>query len=349
MNTNWKTLIQAYARTPIDTPVLKVVTLAQWALESGYGTSELARQHLNFGGLKFRARINQGREDRPLAVPVDYLAHDGEDTYSKFASIEDFIAGYWAFVENGPMYNGWQTYASDPSGYIGHLYRGGYAADPNYVSKVLALLPTIRSQVEELGLSADVVEPLPTNARVAVVIGHNQVSKGAYSSIMTVYEWDYNRRVAAAMKGLAAEFGIELEVFLRQRNASGFTAEINTAYAAVDAWNPDLILELHFNASNGAGSGTEMLYWHTSASGRALADAVGQAVVTELALRDRGSKPRRGGELGSTSLKASRHPTIITEPFFGDNRTDSQRMLALGEPALARAYLIGVRDFLVNR
>ncbi|WP_422375777.1 glucosaminidase domain-containing protein [Roseibium sp.] len=339
----WHDLIRKYATHSIDAPDLKIVTLAQWALESGFGTSALATDHLNFGGLKFRARVNR---DRPLAEPVDYMAHDGLDTYCAFASLEDFIDGYWAFIDNGSFYDGWRAFAEDPSGYIGHLKAGGYAGDPNYVAKVLGVVPRIRKEINDLGLSA-VLEAddalSATKKRVAVLIGHNSKSQGAYSDDMQVSEWVYNKRVYAKMAALQGEYGIELKQFFRNKSSS-YSKEIADAYSAIDAWSPEIIVELHFNS--GGGHGSEMLYWHTSASGKALASAVQNAVVEALGRPSRGLKPRKDGERGSTSLQASIHPTILTEPFFGDSAGDTARMLALGEEPLARAYLIGLRDYL---
>lgn len=345
MSTEWNALVESYAKAPVEAPGLKVVTLAQWALESGFGASDLARKHRNFAGLKFRARVNAGREDRPLARPVDYQAHDGLDTYCAFDSLENFIHGYWAFVDNGPMYEGWRDFADDPAGYVAHLKRGGYAADPDYVRKVLSLLPRIRTAFENAGHD-DVVAAEPGRPfepfRLAVLVGHNSRRRGAFSQAMQVAEWVYNQRVARQMKRLESEYGIETRTFLREDHPAGYGSEIAQAYAAMDAWKPAAIMELHFNA--GGGAGTEVLYWGRSAAGRRLADAVREAVVVELGLRDRGSKGRKAGERGGTSLQASRFPTILTEPFFGDSEEDCARMLELGEASLARAYLIGARD-----
>ena len=227
------------------------MTLAQWALESNFGKSALSRDQLNFGGLKFRARINK---DRHLADPVDYEAHDGWDTYCKFASHQDFIEGYWAFIDNGPMYDGWRLYAEDPSGYIGHLQRGGYAQDPNYLSKILNLLPRVRTQIDDLGhgalLSSGAMMPR-RKYRLAVLIGHNEVARGAYSDHLAVSEWVYNQRVYRHMAELAPEYEIETKQFFREKSTS-YTKEIEDAYALIDAWEPDAILELHFNAGGGA-------------------------------------------------------------------------------------------------
>lgn len=267
----WHDLIRAYAAHPVEAPALKVVTLAQWALESGFGTSELATRHLNFAGLKFRARVNR---DRPLATPVDYLAHDGSDTYCAFATLEDFIDGYWAFVDNGPFYEGWRRFVEDPSGYVGHLKAGSYAADPDYVAKVLDLLPRIRAEIKDLGLSAVLRADEPEAAiksRVAILIGHNSRAQGAFSERMQVSEWVYNQRVYDRMDALKGEYGLELREFFRQRSGS-YAREIADAYAAIDAWSPEAVIELHFNA--GGGNGTEMLYWHSSTKGAVLADGL---------------------------------------------------------------------------
>lgn len=122
-------LVKAYAKATIDFPQLKGITVAQWILESGRGTSRLATEHLNFGGLKWR------EEMVAFAMPVDYEASDGRNKYCKFESLEKFIKGYWAFLERSP-YEGWRNNvdsAEEFIGFIGPIYAG----DSNYVSKVL--------------------------------------------------------------------------------------------------------------------------------------------------------------------------------------------------------------------
>lgn len=47
-------LVKDYALAAIEFEHLKPVTLAQWMLESGRGSSKLATEHLKFAGLKWR-------------------------------------------------------------------------------------------------------------------------------------------------------------------------------------------------------------------------------------------------------------------------------------------------------
>nr|AHZ45666.1 N-acetylmuramoyl-L-alanine amidase [uncultured bacterium] len=125
-------LANAYRGRNISHPQLRGVTLAQWMLESGRATSELATQHLNFGGLKWRSEMT------PHATKVRYKAHDGEDDYCKFASVEAFIDGYWAFLARAP-YKGWEERAGTPQEFI-RFIGPIYTPSAGYADKVLALL-----------------------------------------------------------------------------------------------------------------------------------------------------------------------------------------------------------------
>jgi N-acetylmuramoyl-L-alanine amidase len=123
----FKKLAKLYGEMEIEYPHLKAVTLAQWALESAWGTSSLATEHLNFGGLKYR------KEMAPYVQKVSYEAHDGVDFYCKFPNLEGFIKGYWAFIHRSP-YSGWEEHTDSPEDFmefIGPIYcpRSGYVND----------------------------------------------------------------------------------------------------------------------------------------------------------------------------------------------------------------------------
>ena len=107
-------LAQCYAKDPAVSDALKTATLAQWILESGRGESELAREHCNFGGIKYRDRMAE------FAVPV---VHGGREPYCGFTDEEAFIKGYWHFIESGP-YGGWTRFTDDSAGYINHICPG---------------------------------------------------------------------------------------------------------------------------------------------------------------------------------------------------------------------------------
>ncbi len=337
MSDKWKKLIEEYAKADIEAPSLKVATLAQWALESGFGTSDLAQRHNNFAGLKYRQRMSS------VAEPVDYTAHDGEDTYCKFSSVKKFIAGYWHFISSGP-YGDWTLYSDDPIGYIRYLHQQGYATDERYVVKVRDLMDeaeqALRDAAEELDLAPPELTETAQISKAAVVVGHNEKQRGAYSQHLQVSEWIFNQRVAGFMKKHAANLNLKVKIFLRTPGG-GYSKEIQRVYRKVNAWNPKMAIELHFNA--GGGRGTEMLHWHKSTNGKKLANAVQQETLEVLDLRNRGLKSIQQGDRGWRSLVEAAAPAILAEPFFGDSRRDSERMMEIGEERLARAYLRGLR------
>lgn len=121
-----------YAAADIEFSVLKSVTLAQWILESGRGTSKLAGEHKNFAGLKWRSEM------KGYAEPVEYDAHDGTDIYCKFSGPDAFIAGYWHFLERSP-YNGWRDHADDPEAFIRFISKN-YTPTMGYADAVLRLV-----------------------------------------------------------------------------------------------------------------------------------------------------------------------------------------------------------------
>jgi hypothetical protein len=151
----FRDLAKLYGKTAIDFPHLRAVTLAQWMLECGYGQSQLARQHLNFAGLKWRPEM------KDFASPVDYEAHDGKEKYCKFASLEKFVGGYWRFIDRAP-YNGWRNHGGSAESYIrfiGPIYTPTHL----YSETVLKLVPSAALLLAETGGEAIAGPPAGTS------------------------------------------------------------------------------------------------------------------------------------------------------------------------------------------
>lgn len=347
----WDRLISTYRDFDVVSEELKKATLAQWIVESGRGLSPLAKDHFNFAGLKYRARM------AGHCKPIDYTGSDGDpETYCKFSSIEKFIDGYWHFIKTGP-YENWVKYENDGAGYIRYLKTKGYAADPRYVEKVLQVFPEAErllsdsSENPALPLAdADAQTDVSSNTvrrKVAIVVGHNSASQGAGSlSPLRRSEWVYNTRVAQEIFEEAWHYNIEAKTFMRVPSGS-YSEEIRNVYAQVGTWGASCALELHFNSGPSTATGTETLYRADSTRGRMLAAKVQASVVSALGLRDRSLVARSRGERGAGSLYALDDvPTALAEPFFGSNASDCLRLGAVGENGLALAYLRGLRDFL---
>jgi len=152
-------LATIYRGDEIQYPELRAVTLAQWMLESGRATSKLAKLHYNFGGIKWR------REMAPYATRIQYEASDGVDYYCKFATIENFISGYWAFLNRAP-YTGWEEHVDTPEDFI-RFIGPIYTPTRKYADKVLDLVP----EAAELLNSAPSPAPLAEARAVSDAAG----------------------------------------------------------------------------------------------------------------------------------------------------------------------------------
>jgi len=108
-------LLKVADATEIEFPNLKSVAAAQWALECGWGTSALAREHHNYGGAKWRPWC------KPYGKPVQYTAWDGPDTYVSFNSDADFIAAYWKRLDVTSAYSGWRFKTDTPAAFMSHI------------------------------------------------------------------------------------------------------------------------------------------------------------------------------------------------------------------------------------
>jgi uncharacterized FlgJ-related protein len=134
---NFVELAWVYQHTEIEFPQLKGISLAQWAVECGWGTSDLAKLHRNYAGMKWRPQMNE------YATPVEYAAHDGKERYCKFPDDGFFIQGYWARYDMLSAYSGWRAAAKDPYtffNFVGPVWLGlTKKQNQEYVRKVLGV------------------------------------------------------------------------------------------------------------------------------------------------------------------------------------------------------------------
>jgi hypothetical protein len=116
---------------------LKEVTLAQWLLESGRANSKLAIAANNFAGLKWRDPDMKGFA---TAINIQVPSESAPVDFCKFDNVDAFIIGYWRFLARSP-YDGLEEHTNTSENFIGFLQRKGYAADLDYVNKVIRLVP----------------------------------------------------------------------------------------------------------------------------------------------------------------------------------------------------------------
>lgn len=149
----------------------------------------------------------------------------------------------------------------------------------------------------------------------AIIIGHNSVSKGAYSEHLGMTEWDFFK----SFEGKLKEVG---DVFIHDPEITGYLSRCIDISSRIGD-NYDLIIALHFNMFNGEVGGCEVWHWHKNKKGENIAKVICEKVNTEMGISNRGAKKivshkqRGGGEVFYPKATS-----LLLEPFFGDSEED---------------------------
>lgn len=167
--------------------------------------------------------------------------------------------------------------------------------------------------------------------KCALVIGHKKYSPGASNSNSKLTEFAFNDALAVDIEKEVV--GVDVQRVYR-RTFDSLPQDVNEL-------NPDFIVSLHCNAFDGSATGTEVLYYHRSTRGKAIAEILNERLVGALGLRNRGVKPKTSEDRGGYLLKKTVAPCVIAEPFFIDNDSDL-KVASDNRAALAKAYAEGI-------
>ncbi|MBK1834997.1 N-acetylmuramoyl-L-alanine amidase [Roseibacillus ishigakijimensis] len=189
---------------------------------------------------------------------------------------------------------------------------------------------------------SNVSKSTPGARKVAVVVGHNSKAPGAFAEgPVNASEYQLNGEVADLMAKLADDDEeIDLHVFRRQPLAS-YSAEILECYRRVNAWNPEMVIELHFNWLAGAGR-VEMVVFRDSQAG----EKVGQAFLDVCGAVFPGQRrllSRRGSDRGGKSLVSAKAPCVLTECWDCSNSEHRAIVARLGANRLAMLYFTAIK------
>ena len=113
-------------------PAFAEYLVAQDALESTWGVDQAGKN--NFGGIKGKGSMQQTKEwNGQTMEPV-------VASFRNFNNLQDYI-NYKINLVGNSNYN---VFAYSPSEYFNRVKAGGYATDPNYVSKLNDVLQSVR-------------------------------------------------------------------------------------------------------------------------------------------------------------------------------------------------------------
>jgi hypothetical protein len=161
--------------------------------------------------------------------------------------------------------------------------------------------------------------------KLALVVGHcfdKQGAKAVWPLNQTEYE--YNSEIARTTRGMGIPLNIDVEVFYR--DGLGITK----TYKKVGDWDPDAIIELHFNAaSNNKARGTETLAGEDEMSKEwaeyvqaFICEALGRTEITDRGVKQIPNCPGENGWYQVNSVAGA--PNALIEPFFGSNPGEAQ-------------------------
>jgi N-acetylmuramoyl-L-alanine amidase len=185
------------------------------------------------------------------------------------------------------------------------------------------------------------------NELVAICVGHSRSGDDGAESVSGVSEWQFNQDLARMVAAELELLGVQSFV-VDEYEGNGYGAAMRWVSSHLEQKHASLALELHFNAANGGARGHEWLFWASSKRSSRLATCLlarYQTAFPEIPMR--GIKPKTAGDRGAEFLKLTHCPSVICEPFFGDNKEDWQTAISR-KPDIARAIAAGIHDYLTT-
>lgn len=159
--------------------------------------------------------------------------------------------------------------------------------------------------------------------KVALIIGHNDRSRGAYSPIL-LSEFKYWKRIAEKIKGEIPEI---IDIYERKPNKA-YIPEMNEVLKELNKNDYSFCLELHFNSSlNRDANGCECLVYWKNEKAKELAtnfmvrlqNVFGSKIRSNHGIIEVNDSNKRG----AYGICKSKDTYILLEPFFGSNQDES--------------------------
>ena len=147
--------------------------------------------------------------------------------------------------------------------------------------------------------------------KIAIVIGHDSKSPGAYSKYLGTSEYIYNSEVASYLSCVA-------DIYKRP-NVRGYTNQMEELSKQLEKGNYDLVAELHFNSFNKKTHGTETVTYKGNMTTLKYGKVFNEIISKDFDVKNRGQKTVVKGGRGFGFLSLVKADAIIVEPFFGDN------------------------------
>lgn len=175
--------------------------------------------------------------------------------------------------------------------------------------------------------------------KIFLSVGHSILKGGGCTSASGyTHEYRYNKELAPYVKRALESLGHSCDVIVCPEGVfTNWKQEASYKLPIANSGKYDLVCELHLNASNGQGQGSEVLYYPGDRKGQEIANR-GSSALSKLGFKNRGPKSR-----GDLYIIGSTRPTaVLFESFFCDNKHDSDLAKKLGFKKIAEAIAYGL-------
>ncbi|HBF8229353.1 TPA: N-acetylmuramoyl-L-alanine amidase [Clostridioides difficile] len=178
--------------------------------------------------------------------------------------------------------------------------------------------------------------------KICITVGHSILKNGSCTSADgVVNEYKYNKSLAPVLADTFRKEGHKADVVIcPEKQFKTKNEEKTYKILRVNSGGYDLLIELHLNASNGQGKGSEVLYY--SNKGLEYATRICDKLGT--VFKNRGAKLDKSLYI----LNSSKPTAILIESFFCDNKEDYEKAKKLGHEGIAKLIVEGVLNKNIN-
>lgn len=339
------------------------VSVGQAILETSYGKSELARNALNYHGIK--AAFGGGdllpRSAFPEWTGDAYRLQDDEPNASRFMVFSKVQDSFWTHDRwfcYWDHYHPYFAFADDPYMFLKSISKH-YATSPTYFDNVWAIIEKHRLTEIDRNVVVNTESPWKElhqashspkkEYKVAIMPGHGGNDPGAVNPRLNVREETYNWLEAEEIKRILEGRG-NYQVFIC-RDQDELVVTHSVFKERANNTNADVCLCLHHNAFNGQAQGWWLFYVDEKPRHKQFIEIMDKH-FRALPIRSRGyeyaGKPFAQDWFGRiwTCIGGCIMPTILFESCFIDNDVECKWLADGNYKLIAQKICDGVREYL---
>lgn len=168
--------------------------------------------------------------------------------------------------------------------------------------------------------------------KVFIGVGHGGSDPGAVKYIV---EKEYTLKVAFALAETLSKYGVDYKLSRTQ----DIDTDMNSKVAMCNAYKPDLVVDIHFNA--GGGTGFEVYRYSGGGTSLTLANNINAEVKKIMSSRGVKTRLGDGGRDYFAIIRDTDAPAVLCEGGFVDTQSDADFIKA-NYKKLAEAYAAGI-------